>query len=285
LIILLVLALAFAWLAIDRKSAPAPVSAVQITWYRPPHMLFTGPPVLTIRNNGSGALLVWEPCRTERKETGRIVVGGIQTKVRPLSGASSSSGPGMLIMPIELKGTNHGPWRVLLPVTRYELLARVEKLLGLRLGTFAITSPLFASLLGGSRTWVKSDWFDEPSHDILSPYTNPHARLPGPHGDFADRFRNNFRPDFPDQRREVEESQMFFFIARNFRARFNRWPTNFAETKSFAADRANLQPEFPAAFENPEVQNVLFTTNADGGLTVSFKVGSSSRSMSIGGPR
>src|SRR5208337_4869496 len=57
-------------------------------------------------------------------------------------------------------GTNHGQWRVLVPVAPYGLFARVEQLYGLKSGTLRFKYRLVRSLLRGSEAWVASDWFE-----------------------------------------------------------------------------------------------------------------------------
>ena len=39
-----------------------------------------------VENQRAGALIMWEPCRIERKESGKVIVAGSQTRVVPIGG-------------------------------------------------------------------------------------------------------------------------------------------------------------------------------------------------------
>src|ERR1041385_1526062 len=67
----------------------------------------------------------------------------------------------MTMVSIQLTGSNRGPWRVLVPVTRYELPGRLDALFHQRLGTLGMKFGLLKRLLRNSRTWIASDWFEE----------------------------------------------------------------------------------------------------------------------------
>src|ERR1041385_4155129 len=77
----------------------------------------------------------------------------------------------MTMVSIQLTGSNGSPWRVLVPVTRYELPGRLDALFHQRLGTLGMKFGLLKRLLRNSRTWIASDWFEEgpPSFGGFSP--------------------------------------------------------------------------------------------------------------------
>jgi hypothetical protein len=237
---------------------------------------------LTVENRSASTLLLWQPCRIERKETGRIIVAGSSTRTLVLMGTNTTAGPRQQFVMVQLSGTNRGPWRLLVPVGRYEWVARLEKLLGKRIGSLDSQLRVLDSLLQRSRAWVASEWFDEPSSELDRPWG---PTVPGlsnrPPGAFS-------RAPVPAPRvppglamqLHHDDTQTFFFIVRNFSLRYRRWPQNMAEVKKFAADPANLQPEFPAAFEREAYADAVFSTNSDGGLHIEYRNGR----MTLGGP-
>jgi hypothetical protein len=218
---------------------------------------------LLFDNQGGGAIVIWEPGRIERKETGRVTVGGTRVQALAVAGTNVSKAPHVQIIAVELTGTNYGPWRVLLPVTRYDLIARLETLFGKRVGTLMSNSRALESLLRHSSKWVASDWFDEPIGRAMGPWRRDIDLGHGMASDFESH---------------QEDSQTFLFVIHHFHTRYRRWPTNFAEVKLFAATKAYLQPEIPARYNESWFENAVFTTNSNGGLSIKFQNGS----MSIG---
>jgi hypothetical protein len=222
--------------------------------------------ILSIENKGGSALLLWEPCRIERKETGRIVVGGSQNKALPLRGTNSAKGFSAQTVIVQLTGTNHGPWRLLVPVSRYGLFARAETLFGQPVGTLVAKFRPLNSLLRSSRTWVASEWFDEPAPSTFgnSGFIRPPA--PGDNllvqpgaGDFT---RSSAIPS----QNSAEESRVFMNLLRDFYGQSQRWPTNIAEAAAFATNRS--QPAPTSRFDD-----ATFTPSPDGKLAITYNNG------------
>ena len=141
-------------------------------------------------------------------------------------------------------GTNRGPWRLLVPVARYELLARLEKLLGKGTGSLVMHIHPLEVLLRHSRAWVASEWFDQNSGAGLSRGPRPGYPFPMP-GSPGPTVQ---APMFvPDPHRQLNDMRTVPFIVRNFHRRYGRWPKNLAEVKAFADAKANFQPEIPVS--------------------------------------
>jgi hypothetical protein len=135
---------------------------------------FASRAMVTIENKGGASVLIWQPVRIERKETGRIVADATMNRPLPLRGTNSTgAGSRIRMVSVELPGTNHGPWRMLVPVSRYELLARGESLFHQPLGAWANKFSLLATLLRRSQTWVASDWFDDHTRDRFPRFPTP----------------------------------------------------------------------------------------------------------------
>ena len=183
--------------------------------------------MLRVENKSGNALLLWEPCRIERKETGRIIVAGTQQRVMTLRGTNTAKGAAGTLLLVELTGTNHGPLRVLVPVTRYGLLARLESLFHQPMGSFAMKSPRLKNLLRNSKTWIASEWFDGESTDGPYPFANRAIRI---------------------------ESQNLKNLLHAFYGRFQRWPTNVSEVASYA--KAASQPVPASRFDDATFMQV-----------------------------
>jgi hypothetical protein len=154
---------------------------VTLVWYEPLGSIIGGGTWIeqgewiqsvNVQNKSGGMLLMWDDLRIERKDTGEI----IEARLLPSSwgirsfciGGTNSRACSCGPLHPRVKGTNHGPWRVLLPTVRYQTFARLEWLLK--------KSPKNSSLFNGwlcryrlvdtllrySRFWVASDWFDDP---------------------------------------------------------------------------------------------------------------------------
>ena len=80
------------------------------SFYSPGRMI-----MVRINNTSPSALMLGSPYRVERKETGEIVVGTSKLKAIVLAGVGKKSASPQTVAPIQLTGTNHGPWRLLLP--------------------------------------------------------------------------------------------------------------------------------------------------------------------------
>ena len=261
LFLLLLLIAACGLLVFSREKASPQLDALKITllgssadWMHVP---------LLFDNRGGGAIVIWEPGRIERKETGKVTVGGTRVQALAIAGTNVFKAPHVQIIAVELTGTNYGPWRILLQVAPYDLIAHLETLFGKKVGTLMSNSRALESLLRHSSKWVASDWFDEPIGPAMGSWRRD---IDLGHG-MASHIESH-----------REDSQTLFFVISHFHTRYRRWPTNFAEVKLFAATKAYLQPEIPACYNESWFENAVFTTNSHGGLSIKFQNGS----MSIG---
>lgn len=260
---------------------------------------FTGRAIVTIENKGGGSVLIWQPLRVERRETGRIVADATMNRPLPLRG-TNSAGAGLRIrtVMVELPGTNHGPWRLLVPISRYDLFARGESLFHQPLGYWINRFSPLASLLRHSQTWIAGDWFDDSTHGRprfptpgsanltsneialvqkeelermkltefmvpppvprLTPGLNPPTNMPWNPSD----FRVQGSPS---------EVPVFMSLLRDFQSRSNRWPTNISEVATFANSTGRASPATrfdDAAFS--ETNGMLTVAYAHGGGKISF---------------
>jgi hypothetical protein len=155
---------------------------------------FAGRAMVTIENKSSASILIWQPIRIERKETGRIVADATMNRPLPLRGTNSAgAGARIRMVSLELPGTNHGPWRLLVPVSRYELFARGESVFHRPLGSWVTKFSLLATLLRRSQTWVASDWFDDHTRDRFPRFPTPGIAT-GAAGGFTGYGSSRFSP-------------------------------------------------------------------------------------------
>jgi hypothetical protein len=260
--------------------------------------------MVSIENNGSSSLLIWQPCRVERKETGRIVADATRNKPLPLRGTNSAgAGTRLQMMTVELPGTNHLPWRLLVPVSRYEVFARGESLFRKPLGTWINKFPPLASLLRRSQIWVASDWFDEstPGNLIRVPppqvanltsneaalvlkaererlqmteVTLPTLVRPAAPGVNPSTNVSPYPGRFPPQGSSSDTAALMSLL-RTFQGEFGRWPTNFAETASYG--RSSEHPISTTRFDDATF------SETNGTLRVTYNDGRGRMSLSGGG--
>ena len=91
---------------------------------------------LRVINISSNAILIGSQYRVERKDTGEIVAATRKAKATVLPGKSRKNSMPQTVAYTQLTGTNHGPWRLLVPVGHYRLIAGLESLFGKAPGTW-----------------------------------------------------------------------------------------------------------------------------------------------------
>jgi len=206
--------------------------------------------MMTVSNASGAPVMIWGPSEVERKEDGSVVVGSMgamsgKASGMFLRGGMKGRGGGMQqFVMIQLTGTNHGPWRLRVPVSGYGLIGKVESILKKPPGWAVRSSSMLRSFLQRFQRWSVSDWMEEAPPE-----------MPGVYSGFIS-------PSMPQA--QVDEMG-FKDILRSFNNVYMRWPSNVSELATYAKGYGRTLPK--------RYEDAMFATGSNNWVDVYFDHG------------